>query len=84
MSQRSLPDLMKPNRHTVDQALQLLRVEPHRATFIGDSVSDVAVSRAVGVPCIGYAKTPPRGDELREAGADAITGAMGELTARDW
>lgn len=48
-------------------------IKPHRAVFIGDSVSDVEVSRAVGVPCIGYTKTPRQGDELRKAGAAAIT-----------
>lgn len=73
------PDLMKPNTHTVDEALRRLRIEPSRAVFIGDSVSDVEVSRAVGVPCIGYAKTPRRGDELRASGADAVTADMSEF-----
>ncbi|MEU4387661.1 HAD family hydrolase [Promicromonospora sp. NPDC023805] len=76
------PDLMKPNTHTVEEALRLLRIEPRRAAFIGDSVSDVEVSLAVGVPCIGYAKTPRRGDELQAAGADAVTADMGQLDAR--
>lgn len=75
------PDLMKPNTHTVDQALRLLRTEPKRAVFVGDSVSDVEVSRAMGVPCIGYAKTARRGDELRDAGADAVVADMAELGA---
>jgi phosphoglycolate phosphatase len=74
------PDLMKPNPHTVDDALRLLRIEPHQAVFVGDSVSDVEVSRAVGVPFIGYAKSPHRGDELREAGADAVTADIAELS----
>lgn len=73
------PDLMKPNTHTVHEALRVLRIEPDRAVFIGDSVSDVEVSRAVGVPCIGYAKTPRRGEELWEARADAVTSEMAEL-----
>jgi phosphoglycolate phosphatase len=47
------PDLMKPDAYTVDEALRLLGTEPNRAVFVGDSVSDVEVSRAVGVPCIG-------------------------------
>lgn len=72
------PDLMKPHTHTVDEALSRLRVRPDRAVFIGDSVSDVDVARAAGVPCIGYAKTPRRGDELQEAGADAVVAAMSD------
>jgi phosphoglycolate phosphatase len=77
------PDLMKPHTHTVDDALRILRVEPRRAVFIGDSVSDVEVSRAAGVPCIGYAKTPRRGEELREAGADAVTADIASLSLPD-
>ncbi|WP_129782884.1 HAD family hydrolase [Promicromonospora panici] len=73
------PDLMKPNTHTVNEALRSLRIEANRAVFVGDSLSDVEVSRAAGVPCIGYAKTPRRGDELREAGADAVTADIAEL-----
>lgn len=76
------PDLMKPNTKTVDDALRLLRTEPLHAVFIGDSVSDVEVSRAVDMPCIGYAKTPRRGEELRAAGADAITANMAELESQ--
>lgn len=73
------PDLMKPNTHTMDEALRLLRVQASQAVFIGDSVSDVEVSLAVRVPCIGYAKTPRRGEELKSAGADAVTADMAEL-----
>lgn len=76
---RHRPDLMKPDTHTVDEALKMLRVQAGRVVFIGDSVSDVEVSRAVGVPCIGYAKTQRRGDELQAAGADAVTADMAEL-----
>ena len=75
------PDLMKPDTHTVDEALRIVRIEPSRAVFIGDSISDVEVSRAVGMQCIGYAKTPCRGDGLRAAGAEAITASMADLAA---
>lgn len=67
---------MKPNTHTVDQALLLPGVDAEQAVFIGDSVSDVEVSQRVGIPCIGYAKTPRRGTELRVAGAEAVTDDM--------
>ncbi|MFD7308350.1 HAD family hydrolase [Promicromonospora sp. NPDC059942] len=77
---RGRPDLMKPNTHTVDEALRLLHVETRDAVFIGDSVSDVEVSLAVGVPCIGYAKTPLRGNELQAAGAYAVTSDMADLS----
>ncbi|WP_454860418.1 HAD family hydrolase [Promicromonospora soli] len=73
------PDLMKPNTHTVDQALRCLRIEARHSVFVGDSVSDVEVSKAAGVQCVGYAKTPRRGHELQEAGADAVVFDMWEL-----
>lgn len=76
---RHRPDLMKPNTHTVDAALRLLKTEPRRTLFVGDSVSDVEVSQAAGVRCIGYAKTPRRGKELRIAGADAVITSMSAL-----
>lgn len=37
------------------------------------AVSDIEVAHKTGVPAIGYAKTPQRGAELDEAGADGIT-----------
>lgn len=70
---------MKPNTHTVDEPLRLLGIEPGHAVFIGDSVSDVEVSQAARVPCIGYAKTPRRGAELREAGAGAVAADIADL-----
>lgn len=73
------PDLMKPNTHSVHEALRVLHAEPSRAVFIGDSISDIEVSRAVGVPCIGYAKTPGRGEELQDAGADAVIAHIDNL-----
>ncbi|MDR7382904.1 HAD family hydrolase [Promicromonospora iranensis] len=76
------PNLMKPNTYTVDEALRLLQVQPGRAVFIGDSVSDVQVSRATAVPCIGYAKTPRRGTELRVAGANALVADMSSLATQ--
>ena len=49
------------------------------AEFIGDSVTDIQVSRATGIRSIGFAKTPPRGRKLAAAGADAITDSVSLL-----
>jgi len=50
------------------------------AVLIGDSEIDVATARAAGVPVIlvdfGYSETP-----ARALGADAVIGALGELSA---
>lgn len=70
------PELMKPNTRPVQLALDTLHADPHRCAFVGDSVTDVEVSRTTGVHSIGYAKTPERGQQLTAAGADAVTAEM--------
>jgi len=53
--------------------------QPPDCVLIGDSVTDIEVSRRAGVRSIGYAKTPERGIELAAAGADAIVSEMAAL-----
>jgi phosphoglycolate phosphatase-like HAD superfamily hydrolase len=67
------PELMKPHPDSVLGALDILDRPPAQCVLIGDSVTDIEVSRATGLRSIGYAKTPTRGNELHLAGADAIT-----------
>ncbi|WP_168207330.1 HAD family hydrolase [Microlunatus elymi] len=76
---RGDPYLMKPNRHLIDQALQLIGSEPSTVAFIGDSVSDVEVGELTGLRTIGYAKRPDRRRELGQAGAQALTTTIGTL-----
>ena len=70
------PDLLKPHPSLVLAALELAQAEPAQAVLIGDSVTDIEVARATGVPSIGYAKTPARGRDLDEGGADALLDNM--------
>jgi phosphoglycolate phosphatase len=74
------PDLMKPHPALVQKALDILSAQPERCAFIGDSVTDIEVSRATRVRSIGYAKSPQRRDELASAGADAVVESMTALT----
>jgi HAD superfamily hydrolase (TIGR01509 family) len=64
--------LMKPHPHLLKVAVQVLGVPASRCVFIGDAVSDVEAGLAIGVPVIGLAKTPVRGNALRAAGAQAL------------
>lgn len=73
------PDLMKPHPHTVERALEITGSSPGSSVLIGDSVSDIEVARTAGVRSIGFAKTRQRGEELREAGADAVVATMTSL-----
>jgi len=75
------PDLMKPHPHLMQRALKLVQHPAEQCAFVGDSVSDIQVAAATGVKSIGYAKTPRRGDELADAGADALTTHMRDLAA---
>jgi phosphoglycolate phosphatase len=75
------PDLMKPNPCLIHQAVQALEDEPKDCVMIGDSITDIEVSRIAGVRSIGYAKTPQRGQDLAGAGADAVSDDMAAIAA---
>lgn len=76
---RNRPDLMKPNPHLVDQALDFLDQPASNCVLVGDSVTDIQVATATHVKSIGYAKTPKRGNELVAAGANALITHIGSL-----
>ena len=73
------PDLMKPHPDAINRALKILDVPPEGCCMIGDSVSDMLVCQATGVRSIGYARSPRRGHELADAGADALVDSMTTL-----
>lgn len=73
------PELMKPHPALVEQALEALKMDAGSCVLVGDSVTDIEVSRRTGVRSIGYAKNPRRGDELGQAGADALIDSMSAL-----
>lgn len=75
------PDLMKPHPELVIKALDALGADPRDCLMIGDSVTDIEVSRRTGVRTIGYAKTPERGKELAAAGADVVIDDMATVAS---
>ena len=66
------PELMKPHPDSVLRALDILDRPPAQCVLIGDSVTDIEVSRAT-VCAPSASQDPTRGNELHLAGADAIT-----------
>jgi len=76
--QRERPELMKPNRFPIDEALRQLSVDDSKSVvLIGDSDADLGAARAAGIQCIGYAETV--GQLERLDGADALVHSMAEL-----
>lgn len=73
----SLP-VRKPDPGHLLGTLDLLGAASAQAVMIGDSMNDVAVARAAGVPAVvvryGYTRTP-----VEELGADAIFDRFDEL-----
>lgn len=74
------PHLMKPHMSLVNAALALVPLRDPKPVLIGDSVTDIEVAHAAGMPAIGFAKTPERGCLLNEHGADALTTFSGSPT----
>ena len=73
------PELMKPHRALVDQALAIVGQSAERCVFVGDSLTDLEAATTTGLRFIGYGKSPRRSDELRAAGAEAVIEHMGDL-----
>jgi phosphoglycolate phosphatase len=74
------PQLMKPHPDSILRALsELGDPQPAECLFVGDSLTDIEVSRVTGVRSIGFAKNDRRGIELADAGADALVRTMSNL-----
>lgn len=70
----------KPDPGHLAATLGALGARPEEAVMVGDSGNDVAVARALGVPCVlvsfGYTSVP-----ARELGADRVIDRFDELLA---
>jgi phosphoglycolate phosphatase-like HAD superfamily hydrolase len=74
------PTLMKPSPYRVRMAVSQLDAKPGDAFFVGDSPSDVVAGKLAGVAVIGFANKPGKASLLDEAGADAVTTRLGEIS----
>jgi beta-phosphoglucomutase-like phosphatase (HAD superfamily) len=79
------PELMKPHPDSIERAIRSLGVPPRDCVFVGDSITDIAVSHVTGIRSVGYARTPDNQAELVMAGADVVIETMHDLVvALDW
>ncbi|WP_309226770.1 HAD family hydrolase [Streptomyces lunaelactis] len=73
------PRLLKPNPHCLIRALETTGSTATESLMIGDSVADYGAAAQLGVPFLGYARSPRKRDLLSKAGAKAIVASMSEL-----
>jgi phosphoglycolate phosphatase len=74
------PALMKPNPYRVRMAISQLGAQPSQAFLVGDSATDVPAGRLAGVAVIGFANKPGKTDLLAQAGADAVTTSLSDIS----
>jgi phosphoglycolate phosphatase-like HAD superfamily hydrolase len=73
------PELMKPHPRAVTEALQILGRPASECLMVGDSVTDIEVSHAIGLRSVAYVKAPDRWDRLAAAESDAYVDSMTDL-----
>jgi phosphoglycolate phosphatase len=70
----------KPDPAGLLYVMQLARVEPECALFVGDSRNDVHAAKAAGVPCValtyGYNHGRPIAEEQPDHVLDSLTGLL--------
>lgn len=74
------PALMKPSPYRVREAVSRLDAQPGETFFVGDSPSDVVAGKLASVAVIGFANKPGKAAQLGEAGADAVTTRLAEIS----
>lgn len=69
-------NLLKPDPHCLNRALNAMGTAPEAALMIGDTPTDYLAARAAGVPFLGYARNERKAGLLRKAGARVIVGSL--------
>lgn len=69
-------DLLKPDPHTLNRALNALGAAPAAALMIGDAPTDLHAAERAGVPFLGYARTETKEKLLRDAGARTVVDSL--------
>jgi phosphoglycolate phosphatase-like HAD superfamily hydrolase len=60
-------DLMKPNPHTLRQALNAMGADPTCTLMIGDAPTDFEAAEKAGISFLGYARNEKKREELMKA-----------------
>ncbi|MFD5175426.1 HAD family hydrolase [Nocardia sp. NPDC058379] len=70
---------LKPSPYLLDFALMDLRVDAGKATFTGDSVTDLQAAASAGIPAIGYANKPGKAERFAPFEPVATIASMSSL-----
>jgi phosphoglycolate phosphatase-like HAD superfamily hydrolase len=68
--------LLKPDPYCLNQALNAMGATRSASLMIGDTPSDHQAAQEAEIGFLGYARTPAKEKELREAGADVIVSSL--------
>ncbi|MFI0538762.1 HAD family hydrolase [Streptomyces sp. WSLK1-3] len=72
-------DLMKPNPHSLEEAIKAMGAVPSATLMIGDAVTDLEAARQAGVSFLGYARNAGKERRLRDAGAEVVVGSLKQV-----
>lgn len=73
--------LHKPNAEPLLELVRQMKADREsRIVVVGDSILDISMGRAAGVPTIGVTWGANTGDELRDIGSDFVVDSVAELT----
>jgi HAD superfamily hydrolase (TIGR01549 family) len=71
--------LLKPDPHCLNRALNAMGAAPPDALMIGDTPTDCLAAKEAGVPFLGYARSDPAVTSLRAAGAEVVLPSLEPL-----
>jgi phosphoglycolate phosphatase-like HAD superfamily hydrolase len=69
-------NLLKPNPHCLNQALNAMGADRSLSLMIGDAPSDFRAAQDAGIPFLGYARNEDKEKRLRSAGADVVVTSL--------
>lgn len=69
----------KPHPEPVQRALELMKGDPDRAAYIGDSPYDMAAGCGAGLHTVGLVHNTFSADVLRQAGAEVVVSRWSEV-----
>jgi HAD superfamily hydrolase (TIGR01549 family) len=73
------PELLKPNPHLIEKAVESLGASPQSTALVGDSLTDVEGAKSAGISSIGYANKRGKYEQMRAIDANAVIPSLAEL-----